>query len=116
MNPARPGAGAWLCALADIPDPGSKAFSFRQGEALFNAFVVRRGVNVIGYLDRCPHAGLPLSGAPDSYLTLEKDLILCAAHGALFRIESGMCIAGSCYGQALQPWPVQVVDGDVRTL
>ncbi len=51
---------------------------------------------------------------PDRYLTREGDLILCAGHAALFRIEDGLCIGGPCGGRRLAPWPVRVAAGEVR--
>jgi nitrite reductase/ring-hydroxylating ferredoxin subunit len=111
-----PAPGTPLCAFADLGDPSAKGFQFRAGEALFNGFVVRKGGRVFGYLDRCPHAGWPLAFAPDNYLTREGDLILCAGHGALFRLEDGLCVGGPCSGKRLSPWPVEIDDGGlVRT-
>jgi nitrite reductase/ring-hydroxylating ferredoxin subunit len=112
-NPAQPAPGARLCALAEIPDPGAKGFMFRAGDYLFLGFVVRKEGALHGYVDRCPHTGLPLAPLPDRYLTRENDLILCGSHGALFRIGSGQCIAGPCAGRALWPWPVRVEGVDV---
>jgi nitrite reductase/ring-hydroxylating ferredoxin subunit len=97
-----------LCDLAEIADPGAKGFVFRQGEALFLGFVVRLGEAVHGYIDRCPHAGYPVASIAGRYLTREGDLILCAAHGALFRRGDGACVSGPCAGKALSRWPVQV--------
>jgi nitrite reductase/ring-hydroxylating ferredoxin subunit len=102
-----------LCRLEAIADPGAKGFRFREGEAVFSGFVVRRGALVAGYVDHCPHAGWPLALVGDRYLTREHDLILCSGHGALFRLEDGACVAGPCAGQALQPWPVAVRGGAV---
>ena len=115
MNPARPAPGTALCRLADIGDPGAKSLYFEQWPAMFNGFVVRRGEQVWGYVDRCPHAGRPLAPIEDRYLTREKDLILCAAHGALFRIEDGYCIAGPCVEGKLTAWPVAVIGADIVT-
>jgi nitrite reductase/ring-hydroxylating ferredoxin subunit len=115
MNPARPPAGARLCALNEIGDPGAKGFLFRDGEALFGGFLVRLGETVAGYVDRCPHAGTPLALTPDRYLTRDADMILCATHGALFRIGDGLCLAGPCTGRRLSPWPVELINGEVRT-
>jgi nitrite reductase/ring-hydroxylating ferredoxin subunit len=112
-NPAQPAPGVRLCALADIADPGSKGFLFRDGEKWFLGFVARRDGEVHGYLDRCPHTGLPLAPVPDRYLTRDGDLILCGSHGALFRIGSGVCVAGPCVGRSLWPWPVRVEGEDV---
>ncbi len=113
MNPAQPPAGTRLCALAEIGDPGAKGFVFREGEALFHGFVVRKAGRVRGFIDHCPHAGFPLAITPDRYLTREGDLILCSAHGALFRIEDGVCLAGPCAGRSLAPWLVAEQDGAV---
>jgi nitrite reductase/ring-hydroxylating ferredoxin subunit len=108
-----PAPGLRLCALSDLADPGAKGFEFRQGEALFSGFLVRKGDSVFGYHDRCPHAGWPLSISPDRYLTQAGDLILCAGHGALFRVEDGLCLGGPCAGRRLAPWPVRVEAGTV---
>jgi len=112
---ARPAAGVVLCRLDEIADPGAKGFHFRVGEAEFAGFVVRRDGQVAGYVDSCPHAGWPLAMNPDRYLTRDGALILCSGHGALFRPADGHCIAGPCAGGALQPWPVEAVDGTVVT-
>ncbi len=114
-NPARPPATTRLCALAEIADPGAKGFIFRSGDYLFSGFVVRQGEAVAGFVDRCPHAGNPLAAWGDRYLTRAGDLILCAAHGALFRPLDGLCIGGPCAGRTLTPWPVLVAEGAVVT-
>ncbi len=114
-NFARPPAGVRLCALSDLADPGARGFHFRAGDQLFLGFVVRQGETVRGYEDRCPHAGMPLSMAPHRYLTAGGDLILCASHGALFRLSDGACVGGPCAGQALTPWPVEVMATDVMS-
>jgi nitrite reductase/ring-hydroxylating ferredoxin subunit len=113
LNPARPLAGTRLCALDAIPDPGAKGFSFVSGDYLFHGFVLRSGGRLRGFIDRCPHAGLPLAMIEDRYLTREGDLILCSAHGALFRIEDGLCLAGPCAGLALAVWPVEAIGAEV---
>jgi nitrite reductase/ring-hydroxylating ferredoxin subunit len=112
-NPARPTPGALLCALADLADPGAKGFLFRAADKLFAGFVVRKGEEVFGFVDRCPHAGLPLAGFGDRFLTRAGEAILCANHGALFRPKDGLCVAGPCAGARLQPWPVRVLEGAV---
>jgi nitrite reductase/ring-hydroxylating ferredoxin subunit len=114
MGP-RPGQGEVLCNLSDLDDPGARGFVFGGEGARFSGFIVRRGGVVRGYVDACPHVGAPLALARDSFLTREGDLIICATHGALFRPQDGLCVAGPCVNRALQPWPVQVRDGKVWT-
>lgn len=108
-------AGVRLCPLDAIADPGARNFVLQVGEAFFHGFIVRTEGEVRGYVDRCPHAGLPLARALDDYLTPNKDLISCAWHGALFRPLDGACVGGPCAGAHLTPWPVEVVDGWLKT-
>jgi nitrite reductase/ring-hydroxylating ferredoxin subunit len=112
-NPARPAAGTVLCALDEVSDPGSKGFRYREGDAMFAGFVVRKNDLVVGYIDSCPHAGWPLAGFAGRYLTRENDLILCSGHAALFKIEDGACVAGPCPNDKLFPWAVEVRDGQI---
>lgn len=114
-NPARPAAGLRLCALDELADPGAKGFRFRAESRLFAGFLVREGQAVRGFVDSCPHAGWPLAGWEDRYLTRSAEHILCAGHGALFDLD-GLCVAGPCFGDRLTPWPVEVREGAVFTL
>lgn len=115
LNPARPPAGTVLCRLEEISDPGSRGFHFKVGDKLFLGFVVRRGGALSGYVDSCPHTGQPLGGPTGRHVTRENDLILCTGHGALFRIDDGLCTSGPCAGQRLARWDVAVQDGVVLT-
>lgn len=99
-----------LCALDDIPDPGSKGFGDGTTDSLF---AVRRDGKVRVYRNRCPHAGMPLNWMPDRFLDRDKEQILCTAHGARFRIEDGECVAGPCPGEHLEAIPARVEEGEV---
>lgn len=104
-------AGVVLGPLALIRDGAARNFVLQLRAGRFHGFVVRSGDAVRGYVDRCPHAGVPLAQRLDDYLTPDGGLIACSWHGALFRIEDGECVGGPCVGQRLAPWPVRV-DGD----
>jgi len=108
-------AGITLCRLDDIADPGARNIVIEIGGRRFFGFVVRRGGEVHGYVDRCPHQGLPLAQVLDDYLTPDGALIACSWHGALFRPDDGACVGGPCVGARLTPWPVTVADGMVVT-
>jgi nitrite reductase/ring-hydroxylating ferredoxin subunit len=104
-----------LCTLETIAEPGARNFVLQIGEAFFHGFVVRKDGEVRGYVDRCPHMGVPLAHELDRYLTADGEYILCGWHGALFRPLDGLCVGGPCAGDRLRPWPVEVRDGVIQT-
>jgi nitrite reductase/ring-hydroxylating ferredoxin subunit len=75
--------------------------------------LVRRGDQVFGYRNACPHTGAPLDWQPDRFLDAGGELIQCATHGALFRIDDGACLWGPCAGQSLTPLSLVVREGMV---
>ena len=98
--------GILLCPLDDIEDPGSKGFE-ALGK-LNSFFVVRRGRQVFGYYNSCPHYRAPLDWKPDAFLSYKRDQILCSMHGALFDIHDGRCTDGPCIGKKLSPLEVRL--------
>ncbi len=74
-------------------------------------FVVRHGGRVVAYENSCPHTGSPLDWRPGGFFDVAKEHILCATHGALFRIEDGYCLAGPCAGQSLKPVAITIEAG-----
>ncbi|WP_267394488.1 Rieske (2Fe-2S) protein [Sphingomonas sp. GC_Shp_1] len=109
-------AGVTLGALDIVPDDGARNFVLQLRAGRFHGFVVRRGDAVFGYVDRCPHMGLPLAQVLDAYLTPDGGLIACSWHAALFDVASGACVGGPCPGTRLTAWPVEVVDGRLVTM
>ncbi|WP_375401892.1 Rieske (2Fe-2S) protein [uncultured Sphingomonas sp.] len=109
-------AGVILGPLDDlIPDGKARGFVLDMRAGRFHGFVVRRGGEVHGFVDRCPHAGLPLARTLDDYLTPAGDLIVCGWHSALFDIATGACRGGPCMGASLTSWPVEVQSGLIVT-
>jgi nitrite reductase/ring-hydroxylating ferredoxin subunit len=107
--------GVRLGPIDLIADGKARNFVLQMKAGRFHGFVVRRGGSAFGYVDRCPHAGLPLTQTLDDYLTPDGTLIACSWHGALFDPESGACVGGPCMGQFLTAWPVEVREGAIFT-
>jgi len=102
-----------ICSLADLPEGSSRGFSIQTGAAYEDIFLVHKNGRVSAYLNSCPHTGGPLDWVADKFLNLDGDLIQCATHDALFRIEDGVCVAGPCAGRSLTPLRVEVCNDDV---
>jgi nitrite reductase/ring-hydroxylating ferredoxin subunit len=96
-----------VCRLSDLPDGGSRGFSIPIPSGPEDIFLVRKGSQVFGYQNSCPHTGGPLDWTPDQFLNPQGDLIQCATHAALFRFEDGLCVRGPCAGQFLNTLTVE---------
>jgi len=102
-----------LCKTTDIEDPGSKSFEVRIKHKTRSIFVVHKNGEFFAYYNQCPHTGATLDWQQDQFLDLDKALIQCATHDALFIIESGECIAGPCAGDSLKALPLSIEDNEV---
>lgn len=102
-----------LCRIGDIPDGGARGFAPPAG-GLTGLFAIRQGARVFVYVNSCPHIGLPLEPMPDRFLDRRRELIVCSAHGARFRIEDGVCVSGPCLGEALEAVPVTLLGEEVH--
>lgn len=98
-----------LCAERELPSLGARGFHAGGIELL----VARRGDAIFAYENRCPHRGTTLDWAPDRFMSADGELLQCATHGALFRIEDGLCVLGPCLGDQLRALPIARVDGEV---
>ena len=98
-----------LCSLEQLQTSLTLGFEV-EGQKLFAVYL--DGQCKV-YKNLCPHLNIPLEYLPDQFLDREQQYIMCANHGALFRIEDGMCILGPCRGESLQPFPFEKRDGAV---
>ncbi len=102
-----------LCRLDEIGLPGSKGFSLGQGAARREIFVVRGGDGVWAYENSCPHTGGMLDWVADQFLNFQRTHILCATHGAQFRMDDGHCIHGPCIGKSLVCVAIRLQGDDI---
>ncbi|HYC03913.1 MAG TPA: Rieske (2Fe-2S) protein [Azospirillaceae bacterium] len=103
----------FLCRLEEIPDGQAKGFVRGEGAGRLKLLVARRGDRVYGYVNSCPHVGVPLDWSEDRFMSLDGLHLQCATHGAQFRVADGFCVLGPCKGRSLTPLPVRVEDGAV---
>lgn len=87
-----------LCHIDAVPEGQSKGFPWGQQTLI----AVKRQGQLYLYRNRCPHRSIPLEWLADQFLDLERQFIQCSTHGALFTIESGLCIQGPCQGLSLE--------------
>src|SRR5260370_26395781 len=83
--------GAHLCTLDDVPDGGGF-------EAATEVLVLRRGDNAWAYRNVCPHFSIPLNYEPNTFCAYGGELLMCAHHSAMFRLQAGVSVDGTCLG------------------
>ena len=107
---ARPGVesvSGSLIRLAELPPEGLSEIELAVDGELQSIVLRRSGERVQAWLNICPHAGRRLDYAPGKFL-LDQGRLVCAAHGASFEMEQGVCVAGPCRGASLVPLAVAI--------
>lgn len=102
-----------LCKTTDIEDPGSKSFEVDIRHKIRSIFVVHKDGEFYAYYNQCPHTGASLEWQQDEFLDMDRALIQCATHDALFTIESGQCIFGPCVGDMLRALPLSIKGNEI---
>jgi nitrite reductase/ring-hydroxylating ferredoxin subunit len=108
-----------LCRIDEVPDRTAKAIELRginpHGEVdTCPIIVVRWAEQVYGYINTCPHKPTQLDASrPGKFWNEEHSHLMCDKHGAIFEVDTGMCLDGPCQGKGLTPLSVQVIDGEV---
>lgn len=99
-----------LCALATLTDGQAALVGAAGAPAQEAILLVRRGDLVAGFVNECPHMGLPLDWKPDRLALGGGAFLRCSHHGAVFRVDDGLCVAGPCVGESLSPVALRIVD------
>jgi len=104
----------FLCRLDDIAPGGSKGV-LPNDRGRDQVLLVRQRDRVYGYINNCPHYDkAPLGWKKNEFLSGDRQHIMCAAHGALFRVTDGECEIGPCLGQSLTPIRLSVRRGNIN--
>jgi len=108
-----------ICDAVEIEKGDAKAFSLARlndaGESRpFPVVIVRTHANeFFGYVNVCPHGRTWLNIGDGEFFSKDRAFLRCGRHGAMFEIDTGLCIDGKCKGQSLEPIAITVVDGEV---
>ena len=100
-----------LCRADDVGDGEGRGFRLGAGTAQVAIVVIRWRGSWRAYVNSCPHVGTPLDWVPDRFFDRTGALLLCGTHGALFRPDDGVCVAGPCVGHRLAPVALSIENG-----
>jgi nitrite reductase/ring-hydroxylating ferredoxin subunit len=107
-----------ICRMSDIPSRQARGFrlAIRMDDGTarpWPIFVLRWGLQVFGYVNRCPHDGVNLDWERNQFFDSNGTRLLCGKHGSLFELGTGLCVDGPCKGQSLTPVALTVLDNDI---
>lgn len=100
-----------LFSSLDMAELECREFSLKDDQA--RGFAVHAGGSLKAYYNRCPHTGISLNWQENRFLSADKSHIQCSMHGALFRIDNGLCVAGPCLRESLEPVHIRVENNRV---
>jgi nitrite reductase/ring-hydroxylating ferredoxin subunit len=97
----------YLCPQVTLVEGGSRGFDpFASGRD--TVLVVRWQGALSAWRNRCPHLDVTMQYRKDRFMSGDGQHIVCFAHGALFRPDTGLCVLGPCLGQSLQPQALSI--------
>ena len=105
--------GEPICSIHELPDNTSVKFRILEDGRAMEAFLIRFAGRYYAYKNRCAHMSLTLDLDDNDFFTIDYQALICKTHGAIYSPENGICFAGPCYGEALEPLPVQLREGQV---
>ncbi len=103
-----------LARVADVPMWGMR-FTYKDGPFDEEGLLLQLpGGEVRAYKNECRHLPMRLDERePAELWDATGDHLVCSSHGARYRTEDGLCVAGPCRGSHLKTLPIEVRDGVV---
>jgi nitrite reductase/ring-hydroxylating ferredoxin subunit len=88
-------------------------FRFRENGDDKEGFVIRAGGKVLAYRNECRHIPMTMDWVENRFLSRDRCYIQCATHGALYEIDSGLCVEGPPAGERLRRLAAEIRGDDV---
>lgn len=88
-----------ICMMEEIPEREARAFDTEEGDTIF---ITQRDGSFYAYQNVCPHLQVELEFLENQFLDQDQEFIQCSTHGALFEVETGLCVSGPCQGDQLE--------------
>ncbi|MBK7001565.1 MAG: Rieske 2Fe-2S domain-containing protein [Rhodoferax sp.] len=108
--PNAPAPGTPLCAWQSLTDGEPMLMELDTGGGPakpFRLMLLRSGMEVKAFVNRCAHFGVPLAGKQAQLIFKPHTSITCNVHYARYRWSDGVCDTGDCEGESLTPVPLE---------
>ena len=77
--------------MEEVPEREARAFDTEDGDTIF---ITQLDGSFYAYQNVCPHLQVELEFLENQFLDQDQEFIQCSTHGALFEVETGLCISG----------------------
>jgi nitrite reductase/ring-hydroxylating ferredoxin subunit len=111
MSDAVPLAPVRIVEAKRLREGDGVRFSIALDGVSRDAFAVRWHGQVHAYVNTCRHESLPLDFGDAHFFDESYDALVCCHHGARYRPDDGVCVAGPCAGGRLTTLAVEERDG-----
>jgi len=115
--PDAPAPGRLIAQRGDLPDGQATMLALDAPDkpsAIFRLLLLRSGLVVNAFVNRCAHFGVPLAGKQAQLIFVPHVSVTCNVHYARYRWSDGVCESGECAGDALIPVPLRCeADGQI---
>lgn len=93
--------------LIRIPKKGlsegqAKPFSSKIKGKIVNGLVVCKNGKFFAYENVCQHLAVTLDLNDGNFFNHDSSFLQCHMHGALYELDTGLCVAGPCIGGRLR--------------
>ncbi len=105
-----------VCEAAALADRQTAKFRIGSGKEAREGFVIRHEGKLHAYRNECRHIPMTMDWVENRFLSRDRCWIQCATHGALYAIDSGLCVAGPPTGESLARLEVEERDGTIVVL
>jgi nitrite reductase/ring-hydroxylating ferredoxin subunit len=85
----------------NFPDQSARSFKATVKGRIFRGLVVKKAGKFYAYQNLCQHLPITLDLNDDKFFNHENTHLQCHMHGAMYELDTGICIAGPCVGAKL---------------
>ena len=93
-----------------FPELSTRSFDCKIRGKIFNGFVIKKKGEYYAYQNLCKHLPISLDLNDNDFFSNDNKLIQCHMHGAMYAIETGLCIGGPCQGAVLNRLEIKEED------
>ena len=91
-----------VSTASELAEGQTVKFSFQENGDRREGFVIRHRGRVFAYRNECRHIPMTMDWVENRFLSRDRCYIQCATHGALYQIDTGLCIDGPPAGERLR--------------